>query len=73
MVTTNFGQDRPSSGSTEDQKNTKKDCNYWFLVFTFSIQFIIIQLWQFESTKALSIIKITIILEHTSSYLFRAL
>lgn len=33
MVTTYFGQDRPSSGSTEDQKITKKEYNYYFFGF----------------------------------------
>lgn len=71
MVTTYFGQDRSSSGSTEDQKNKNtKKYNYCFLVFTFLIQFIIIQFWQFEPTNALNLIEITIILEHTSSYFF---
>jgi hypothetical protein len=40
--------------------------------FTFSIPCIIIQLLQFDSSNALSFIKITIILQHTILYMFRA-
>jgi len=40
--------------------------------FTFSNPCIIIQLLQFEPTNALSFIKITIILQHISSHMFRA-
>jgi len=40
--------------------------------FTFSIPCIIFQLLQFELMNAHNFIKITIMLQHTSSYVFRA-
>jgi hypothetical protein len=41
--------------------------------FTFSVPCIKIQLPQFEPTNVHNFIKITLILQHTSSYMFRAL
>ena len=41
--------------------------------FTFSIPCIVIQLLQFEPTNAHNFIKITIILQHTSTYMFQAI
>jgi hypothetical protein len=41
--------------------------------FTFSVPCIIIQLQQFEPTNVHSSIKIALILQHTSSYMFRVL
>ena len=41
--------------------------------FTFSVPYTIIQLLSFEPMNALNFIKITIILQHTSCYIFRLL
>jgi len=41
--------------------------------FTFSVPCIIIQLLQFEATNVHNFIKITLLLQHTSSYMLRAL
>jgi hypothetical protein len=43
-----------------------------FLRVTFSIPCILIQLLQFEQTNAHNFIEVTVILQHTSSYMFRA-
>ena len=43
-----------------------------FLPVTFSIPCILIQLLQFEPTNAHNFIEVTVILQHTSSYVFRA-
>jgi hypothetical protein len=47
-------------------------CVWWRVHFTFSIPCIIIQLLQFEPTNALSFVKITTTLQHTSCYMFQA-
>lgn len=43
-----------------------------FLYVTFSVPCILIQLLQFEQTNAHNFIEVRVILQHTSSYMFRA-